>query len=177
MFRAMRGDEQNSVPVQIREGRNEDFGRLREIALAAKAHWGYEPARVREWAEGGDFEPERLRRRLVYVAELKREPIGWASLIPRGEIGWLEDLWIEPRWIGRGVGRSLFEHVVNGAAALGAQQLEWEAEPNARGFYERMGGAYVRDGEVTEWGRVLEVLALTVGSRGPTPPSPSRPTD
>jgi hypothetical protein len=43
---------------------------------------------------------------------------------------------------------------------LGAERLEWEAEPNARGFYERMGGTCVRDGDVTEWGRVLEVLGV-----------------
>ena len=46
------------------------------------------------------------------------------------------------------------------ARSLGAARLEWEAEPNARGFYERMGGSYVRDSEVTEWGRVLEVLGV-----------------
>jgi len=95
---------------------------------------------VQDWATAGDFEPESLGRRLVYVAETQGEPIGWAALVPRGEVGWLEDLWIEPDWIGRGIGRLLFEHVA-----------EREAEPNARGFYERMGGAYVRDSEVTEW--------------------------
>ena len=49
------------------------------------------------------------------------------------------------------------------ARERGARRLEWEAEPNATGFYERMGGTYVRDSEVTEWGRVLEVLGLDLG--------------
>ena len=144
----------------IRDGRDADFGRLREIAVDAKAHWGYDRGRVEQWAEGGDFEPESLGKRLVYVAEVDGEPVGWASLIPRGEVAWLEDLWVEPAWIGRGVGRMLFEHVKERARALGAVRLEWEAEPNARDFYERMGGAYVRDSEVTEWGRVLDVLGV-----------------
>jgi hypothetical protein len=59
----------------------------------------------------------------------------------------------------------LFEHVVTCARELGARRLEWEAEPNARGFYERMGGAYVRDSETTEWGRVLEVFGLALSAR------------
>ena len=42
----------------------------------------------------------------------------------------------------------------------GARRLEWEAEPNAQGFYDHMGGVYVRDSEETEWGRVLEVLGV-----------------
>jgi GNAT superfamily N-acetyltransferase len=149
------------VSVAVRQGREQDFGRLREIAVDAKAHWGYDRARVEEWAVGGDFEPESLRARLVFVAEAAGgEPVGWASLIPRAEVGWLEDLWVEPAWIGRGVGRLLFEHVAEQARGLGARRLEWEAEPNATGFYERMGGRYVRDSEVTEWGRVLEVLGV-----------------
>ena len=144
----------------VRAGREEDFVRLREIAVDAKAHWGYDRARVEEWAVGGDFEPESLRARLVFVADAGGAPIGWASLIPRGEVGWLEDLWVEPAWIGRGVGRLLFEHAADRARELGARRLEWEAEPNATGFYEHMGGAYVRDSEVSEWGRVLDVLGV-----------------
>jgi GNAT superfamily N-acetyltransferase len=148
------------VDVAVRAGREDDFTRLREIAVDAKAHWGYDRARVEDWAVGGDFEPESLRARLVFVAEADGAPIGWASLIPRGEVGWLEDLWVEPAWIGRGIGRLLFEHAADRARELGAQRLEWEAEPNATGFYEHMGGTYVRDSEVSEWGRVLDVLGV-----------------
>ena len=133
---------------------------MREIAIEAKAHWGYDRALVEEWALGGDFEPESLRKRLVYVAEAEGLPVGWAALIPRGEVGWLEDLWVEPAWIGRGVGRALFEHVAAEARERGARRLEWEAEPNAQGFYEHLGGTYVRDSEVTEWGRVLGVFGV-----------------
>jgi GNAT superfamily N-acetyltransferase len=136
---------------------------LREIAVEAKSHWGYDRARVEEWALGGDFEPESLRKRLLYVAEVEGRPVGWAALIPRGEVGWLEDLWVEPAWIGRGLGRILFERVAAEARQRGARRLEWEAEPNAAGFYEHLGGAYVRDSDETEWGRVLEVLGLDLG--------------
>lgn len=133
---------------------------MREIAVEAKAHWGYDRALVEEWALGGDFDPESLRKRLLYVAESDGRPVGWAALIPRGEVGWLEDLWVEPAWIGRGVGRALFEHVAAEARQRGARRLEWEAEPNAQGFYEHLGATYVRDSEETEWGRVLEVLGV-----------------
>ena len=133
---------------------------MREIAVEAKAHWGYDRALVEEWALGGDFDPGSLRKRLLYVAESDGQPVGWAALIPRGEVGWLEDLWVEPAWIGRGVGRALFEHVAAEARQRGARRLEWEAEPNAQGFYEHLGATYVRDSEETEWGRVLEVLGV-----------------
>ena len=31
-------------------------------------------------------------------------------------------------------------------------RMEWEAEPNALGFYERMGGRYLRDSEPERMG-------------------------
>ncbi|HMD11136.1 MAG TPA: GNAT family N-acetyltransferase, partial [Marmoricola sp.] len=89
----------------IRAGTEGDVPRLRQIAVDAKAHWGYDRRQVEDWALGGDFDPESMRARKVYVAEVEGAPVGWASLVPRGEVGWLEDLWIDPPWIGRGVGR------------------------------------------------------------------------
>src|SRR3954451_22701151 len=105
--------EADQPAVPIRGAWPEQPERLREIAVAAKAHWGYELSWVEEWAAKGDFEPKILGERLVYVAESQGEPIGWAALIPRGAVGWLEDLWIEPGWIGRGAGRLLFQHVAD----------------------------------------------------------------
>src|SRR3954471_20133452 len=101
--------EADQPAVRIREAWPEELERLREIAVAAKAHWGYELSWVEGGAGKGDFEPKILGERLVYVAESQGEPIGWAALIPRGAVGWLEDLWIEPGWIRRGGGRFVFQ--------------------------------------------------------------------
>jgi GNAT superfamily N-acetyltransferase len=51
----------------------------------------------------------------------------------------LEHLWVSPEHIGTGIGRALFDHAVRRAAALGATTLSIEADPNAEGFYRRMG--------------------------------------
>ena len=71
----------------------------------------------------------------------------------------LEHLWIEPEWIGRELGSALFEFAAQRARALGARLLEWEAEPNAAGFYEKMGGRRLRE-TTSEWGRTLSVMGL-----------------
>ena len=143
----------------IRPGRPGEGGRLKEIAIASKGFWGYEPARVREWADRGDFTDERLAELTVFVAESDGVAIAWSSVIERGERAWLEDLWVEPAWIGKGVGSALFRHSAAHARQLGAGGLEWEAEPNALGFYEKMGARYVRD-STSEWGRTLSVMGV-----------------
>src|SRR5436305_5305388 len=144
----------------IRPPRKDEGERLREIAVAAKAHWGYDEAWVRSWASRGDFSPEALDRKPVVVAELGGRAVGFAALIPDGEICVLDDLWIEPDWMGRGIGSELFRAAVRRARELGAARLEWEAEPNAIGFYEQMGGRYLRESAPTELGRTIPVMGL-----------------
>lgn len=143
----------------IRSGSADEGDLLKEIAIASKGFWGYEPAKVREWAGRGDFTPERLAELTVFVAESGGRPIAWSSLVEKGERAWLEDLWVDPGWIGKGVGSALFRHTAAHAQRLGAVGLDWEAEPNALGFYEKMGARILRDG-TSEWGRTLSVMGV-----------------
>jgi GNAT superfamily N-acetyltransferase len=73
----------------------------------------------------------------------------------------LDLLFVEPAALGRGHGQRLFAHACEAARTAGAVRLLVESDPNATGFYERMG--MVRTGERTspvEAGRVMPVLAL-----------------
>jgi GNAT superfamily N-acetyltransferase len=146
--------------VTIRAPASGEGARLREIAIASKASWGYELDKVTEWADRGNFSPERLGKLTVFVAEAGERAIGWCSLEPRGEVWWLADLWVEPEWIGKGVGSRLFRHGARHAQRAGAKRLEWEAEPNSIGFYEKMGAWHLRESEQTEWGRALSVMGV-----------------
>jgi GNAT superfamily N-acetyltransferase len=53
----------------------------------------------------------------------------------------LEQLFVDPAHIGRGVGRLLWEHAVAAAAAEGIRTLVVAADPFAEGFYLAMGAA------------------------------------
>ena len=152
--------EEAPLPVTIRAPAAGEGGRLKAIAISSKGFWGYEADKVREWADRGDFSGTQLGKLTVFVAEAGERAIGWCSLEPRGDLWWLADLWIEPEWIGRGVGSRLFRHAARHARREGAKRLEWEAEPNSIEFYERMGARYVRDSELSEWGRTLSVMGV-----------------
>jgi ribosomal protein S18 acetylase RimI-like enzyme len=51
----------------------------------------------------------------------------------------LDDLFVEPDSMGLGVGRLLVDDVATRAAASGASHVDVIANPNALGFYERLG--------------------------------------
>jgi GNAT superfamily N-acetyltransferase len=148
--------------VTIRPARPDEGERLREIAIDAKAYWGYDEEWVRSWARQGDFSAKALATHPFLVADADGRAVAFAKLVPRRDVAWLDDLWVEPAWIGRGIGTRLFEAAAAEARDLGAKRMEWEAELNAVGFYEKVGGRYVRDSEETELGRVLPVMGLNL---------------
>jgi len=155
----------NEPPVVIRAARSDEGERLREIALASKGYWGYDRDLVRQWTSGLDLSPAGLRKKEFYVAEIDGRLAGWSALIDKGEVCWLDDLWIEPQWIGRGIGSKLFEHAAARGRELGARRMEWEAERHSVGFYEKMGGRYLRDSQPGVWGRISPVMGLSFGPR------------
>jgi GNAT superfamily N-acetyltransferase len=146
----------------IRPAHPDEGERLREITAAAKGFWGYDPARVREWAASLDLSPQRLAVAHALVAETDGRAIGWAEILPpEGGVCVLEHLWIEPARMRRGAGTQLFGQAARHAAGLGATAMQWEAEPNALGFYARMGGRQVRT-TTSEWGRELLVMGVSL---------------
>jgi GNAT superfamily N-acetyltransferase len=151
--------------VRIRAAEPQDADRLREIFTAAKSSWGYDAGLVREAAADLDLSPEALLTKEVYVAEVGGQPVGFTSLVPGPDFWLLDDLWVGPAWMGRGIGRMLFTYASNRAREAGAHRLEWESDPNAVGFYEKMGGEYLRDSEPTSWGRVLPVMGVELSGR------------
>jgi GNAT superfamily N-acetyltransferase len=109
--------------VYIRAARPDEGERLREIAIVSKAYWGYDLDFVRQWAARGDFSAAGLRAKEVQVAEAAGRTIAWAALIARGDVVWLDDLWVEPEWIGKGVGSRLFRWAVERGRAVGGERL------------------------------------------------------
>lgn len=158
--------------VQLRPPHLDEGERLREIAIASKSYWGYDLGRVRQWAAMGDFSPEGLGRKEIWVAEVNGEAVGWAALIPQGEVCWLDDLWIQPEWIGKGIGTRLFRQTAERGTQLGAKEMEWEAERHAIGFYEKIGGRYLRDGKPGVWSRVSSIFGLRLAAPSSAPTSP-----
>lgn len=146
-----------SAVVTVRAAGPADHDRLRELTFESKAHWGYDHDLVRGWADELDFECEQER----WVAEADRAIVAWAGLALPVEdgVGVLDHLWVDPAAMGQGLGSRLFRVAANRARELGAERLEWSAEVNAVGFYEKVGGRKLRD-HVTEWGRVAPWMGL-----------------
>jgi ribosomal protein S18 acetylase RimI-like enzyme len=124
---------------RVRPAREADGAALTSLARRSKAAWGYPESWLTEWESALTLAPAYLREHEVFVAELNDEAVGVVALEvgPGGaEIG---HLWVAPEHQGRGVGRTLMERAVARAGELGQASIRIESDPNARGFYERLG--------------------------------------
>lgn len=58
---------------------------------------------------------------------------------------WLEHMFIEPNHLGAGIGTLLFKHLHKRCISRGINQVKILVDPNARGFYDKMGCVYQKD--------------------------------
>ncbi len=130
----------------IRRATTADAGPLTTLGLASKAHWGYDADFMARSRAELTITPARLATETVFVAERDGRPIGYYSLdLTAPDMAEVAALFVEPSQIGRGVGAALFRHLTNQAHRAGVKQLTIDSDPNAAGFYARMG--CVRAGE------------------------------
>jgi GNAT superfamily N-acetyltransferase len=151
-----------SSGVEIRRASPDEADALTRIAIAAKRHWGYPERWMERWGETLAIAPKFVRDSAVYAAVSGGEPFAFYALTQTGRKFELEHLWVSPDWIGSGVGRLLFEHAMNKAASRGAKRVEIEADPNAEGFYLRMGARRVGENvyEIEGHRRVLPLMVV-----------------
>jgi GNAT superfamily N-acetyltransferase len=127
----------------IRAARITEATALSALCCRSKAHWGYDAAFMVAAARLLAVPQAAIRAGRVLVAEADGAPAGVAVLVPQGgtETWELSHLFVEPLALGRGIGRALFQAAARKARLAGAGRLLILADPNAAGFYARMGAA------------------------------------
>lgn len=113
------------------------------VALRSKAHWGYDEDFLEACRTELTLDGDEIVRLRVTVAEQDADLIGFSSLEGEPPEGELAHLFVEPSWIGHGIGRLLWNDVCLRAQSLDFQRLRIQADPGATPFYEAMGARQI----------------------------------
>jgi predicted N-acetyltransferase YhbS len=133
--------------MNIRPAVEEEAELLSTLAMNAKAHWGYAKEVLEGWREQLTMSAGKIRTNPTYVAAAAGQIVGFYSLEPARAQSWqLDNFWVKPGYMNRGIGRALINHALDTAARGGASQVTVDADPNAAPFYIHCGAA--RRGEV-----------------------------
>jgi GNAT superfamily N-acetyltransferase len=141
---------------------------LAALGTRSKGAWGYDDAfmerfgsQMGPWLEEFTAGMRDDGDRLVLVAEDDGTAVGFAILEQTDpqKPAWLEDLWIEPHRMRGGIGGQLLRAALDAARAAGRTALEFESDPNAEGFYLRMGARRIGE-QASDFqaGRMLPVM-------------------
>lgn len=135
---------------------------LTQITIAAKRHWNYPEKWIQIWLPLMTITPQYIADNEVWMKTVEGEPVAYYSLKQIGDELWLDNLWVLPGYMGKGIGKELFTHAQNRSRKRGAIVLKIEADPNAESFYYHMGARTVggHHGEVDGQPRILPVMEL-----------------
>jgi GNAT superfamily N-acetyltransferase len=153
--------------ITIQRAKPDEHERLTEIAHAAKRHWGYPERWIEIWKDVLIITPEFIANNEVHAAFIEDEIAGFFAVIESDGKTILEHMWVSPDQMGAGVGRQLFNSALKAASALGAHSMEIESDPNAEGFYIRMGARRIGEvvSEIEGQPRALPLLAVDIGTQ------------
>lgn len=113
---------------------------LSALILRAKGHWGYDQSFLELARPVLALTSENIECNAVYCAEVGDTLAGVIQLQQLDEVeAYLDDLFIEPAFIGQGLGGLLWRYAVDLAKSMGTTSLTLDADPNAQPFYEHMG--------------------------------------
>ena len=126
--------------MKIRKASIADAPVLTRIAHDAKRHWGYPEHWIEHWQDDLTISPDFVATNHVFVAaDESDELLGFYALVIHENKAELDHLWVAPEHIGAGVGKDLFIDAMRRAAGRNVSEVEILSDPNAEGFYRKMG--------------------------------------
>jgi len=135
------------MPFKIRRAKHEDAAGIigsHRRSIREVCSRDYNPLQVAAWS-GRDFQEERWRQTMdkdfVWVVVDENEKIfGFGHLVLReNSPGKLAGLYFVPEVVGLGLGRKIFELMVEECKRAGVTELLLSATKTAKNFYEKMG--------------------------------------
>ncbi|MDP7978862.1 GNAT family N-acetyltransferase [Bacillus sp. WLY-B-L8] len=126
----------------VKEALLKEANKLSNLALSSKATWNYSEEFILACKEDLTITQQYMKDNYVYVLEENQELIGFFSF-QRKEVDSLDFLYLDPAYKGKGYGRILWESVVQKAVELNIKSFTIDSDPNAKGYYIKMGAKLI----------------------------------
>lgn len=157
--------------ITIRRAQPNEAPALTELMLRSKAHWGYDDAFLAACRPLLTITPETIAHEHVVCAVAANGTLaGICQVTPLSATeAELEYLFVEPAYMGTGLGKRLWHQATEIAARLGVSALVFDADPYARPFYEHMGATVTGAHPSTTFpGRVLPAMRYNLAVNPPS---------
>lgn len=152
---------------------------LTDISFASKKYWNY-PANFFEiWKDELTISRNYILQNQVFTIRSATTIVGYYSVVElKNDLQistitgvtsftlraghWLEHMFILPAFIGKGLGNKLFHHCIKNCRSRNTRKIGILSDPNAKGFYIKMGCNFVSDAPSTIAGRTTPYLEYLI---------------
>ncbi|HEY6485378.1 MAG TPA: GNAT family N-acetyltransferase [Candidatus Cybelea sp.] len=140
---------------------------MTNLALRSKRAWGYDSAFMQRVMPDMIVHSQYLADEYGLVAEDAGVVVGYAIVRVDNQLAFLRDLFVEPDHFRRKVGKALFDEAVRWARKQGATSIRLGGDPNAVGFYKRMGMHQIgTERSIAGNGRSLPIMEMDIRIAG-----------
>jgi len=125
--------------VAIREAKIAEANFLSELAVRSKSFWPYDKDFIKDAVDDLTLNPKHIKNGMVFVYEQENKVVGYYGFCVDEEPEMI-CLFVEPEFIGKGIGAELWRHSVAFAKKQGWSKFKIVADPYAaEKFYFKVG--------------------------------------
>jgi ribosomal protein S18 acetylase RimI-like enzyme len=167
-------DAADPADFHLRIAAMEDLPALRDVFRRSSLSNEGDRQSLLSHPDALEFSDRAVADGRVRVAVVADRLVGFATVLGTGQIGELEDLFVDPDWMRRGIATELVLDALANAREQGVARIEVTANEHALAFYESVG--FISDGiSETRFGRGHRMHVDVPPSPGAALPSkPSR---
>lgn len=116
-----------------------DLESINNLFYISKKHWGYSEEILKNFFDKYMLSVNDIQTPAYALWTESGDPIGFMSTLKTNNDFWLDNLFVHPSYMGRGVGSYLFQKAVEIADHSGYDSLKLMADPHTNIFYKKMG--------------------------------------
>jgi len=138
---------------------------LADLEIRSESYWGYGTDFMDKFKEIYVITEEFILNNPTYILKDDEKIIGFYGLLLNDDEVSLEYLFIEPKYIGKGYGKMLWNHALEECKKLGIKEFTIITSPDARAFYLRLGATiYTEVDSLISKGNKTPKLIYNVGN-------------
>ncbi|OGO77085.1 MAG: GNAT family N-acetyltransferase [Clostridiales bacterium GWB2_37_7] len=149
--------------ANIRQAKSCESETLTRIAIESEAYWGYDKDFMKKFKSIYKITEDFISDSPTFVVEEDGRILGFYGILNKEKETSLEYLYIEPKSIGKGYGKLLWNHIIKICKENGVNKIELVTSPQAVEFYTKMGA--MQTGEVESLviqGRIIPKLVYII---------------
>ncbi len=134
---------------------------LTEITKKSKAYWGYSEEQILKWNDNLTITTAYIENNSVFKLINNDETVGYYSyIIEEKRNVLLDNLFILPKYIGKGFGKYLMNDFLNRMKNEKFEKIRLDSEPNAENFYLKFGFKKIGEFETSIKNRFMPIMEI-----------------